>query len=137
MGGVCITKAGDIEAVFTRSLAYFVEPKHAEALCIREALSWIKDLQIDNVKLLLDSALSVEAIRNDFTDDSYFGLIISDCKVLLSSFDSVSIEFVHRASNILAHKIARSAVHLPNYVVWGGPWDFYLYSAVYAASLID
>uniref|UniRef100_A0A803P3E2 RNase H type-1 domain-containing protein n=1 Tax=Cannabis sativa TaxID=3483 RepID=A0A803P3E2_CANSA len=55
-----------------------------EALGIKEALSWIKNKTWNNVELESDSLLSVQAIRSNQNVSSTFGIIIEDCRLLLS-----------------------------------------------------
>ena len=109
--------------------------KKETLLAIREALSWIKELQVSDVIIESGSLLSVEAINGVESDDSYCGVVISNCKVLLSNVTAVSVMYNHRSSNMFAHNLAKAAVSLSDYFVWGGPVDYALSSALYCASI--
>ena len=137
MGGMVCTTEGDVVAALTRCYAYLVDPPIAEAICIREVLSWLKSLGIDNFTIASDSLQSVQAINSQNSDDSYFGIVISDCRNLMSTFNSVSLKFITRDSNLFAHKLARVAAFLPNYSVWGGPFDSLLFSTLYIATMMN
>ena len=89
MCGVCWNDNGKVSTVFVKCLPFYVEPKIAEAMCIREVLSWVKELK--EVTIASDALLSVNAI-NDFVEgNSYFGAVISDCRMLLESFPTISV----------------------------------------------
>lgn len=72
-----------------------ISPDSAEAMGVREALSWIKDNQLNNVLVETDCLL-VQAIRSKGVFLSYFGRIIEECKSLLSEVKdrSVVVKFV-------------------------------------------
>ncbi|VFQ75807.1 unnamed protein product [Cuscuta campestris] len=86
------------------------DPLMAEAMACREALSWIKTLDIHNVEILMDCQRVVSAISDtSFSLTSYFGSLIVECKALLVGFCSSSISFVRRELNVVAHSLARRA----------------------------
>lgn len=60
-----------------------IGPKIAEALAFREALSWLKTLQISRVFIELDSLCVVQAFHGKTKDSSYLGSIISDCSLIV------------------------------------------------------
>lgn len=59
----------------------------------------------------------VEAIRSSIQICSAFGLLIDDCKRLLSSLHNVFLCFVKRSSNHAAHYIARISRLLADRVI--------------------
>ncbi|RAL50265.1 hypothetical protein DM860_007939 [Cuscuta australis] len=86
------------------------DPLMAEAMACREALSWIKTLDIHNVEILMDCQRVISAISDtSFSLTSYFGSLIVECKALLVGFCSSSISFVRRELNVVAHSLARRA----------------------------
>ena len=56
--------------------------KLAKAISVREALSWLYSCGIQNVALKTDLLLVVQSISSAGIDASYYGLVISDCKLL-------------------------------------------------------
>ena len=50
----------------------------------------------------------VEALHSPFTDESEFGFLIKDCKLLLNSEKFYSVQFIGRLANTFAHSIARA-----------------------------
>ncbi|XP_019149927.1 PREDICTED: uncharacterized protein LOC109146734 [Ipomoea nil] len=83
--------------------------KEAEAVCIREALSWLKGTSMGDVDIETDSQLVYFALRsNSFI--SSFGFIIDDIKEVASTIDGVHFCFAKRSANRTAHTVAREAV---------------------------
>ncbi|XP_062093342.1 uncharacterized protein LOC133799338 [Humulus lupulus] len=77
-----------------------------EALSIKEALSWIQRKDWANVIVESDCLVVVHAIQHQVQMFSPLGLIISDCCSFLSSLKNVSIFFVKRSANQVAHFLA-------------------------------
>ncbi|XP_062088870.1 uncharacterized protein LOC133795435 [Humulus lupulus] len=90
-----------------------VTPELAEAIAIKEALSWIKDSGWQKVTLESDCLLVVQALRSPSHRSSYFGRIIDVCKSLLASIKPrvVNVKFIKRSANNVAHSLARSTCY--------------------------
>ncbi|KAL8554186.1 hypothetical protein ACS0TY_002410 [Phlomoides rotata] len=89
-----------------------------------EALSWVKDLGLQNVVIEGDSKIVIDAINLNVEGVSAFHDVISTCRLLVSEFNNCSILFAKREANIMAHTFARvSRVHeSPSW--WVNPPDF-------------
>ncbi|XP_073128662.1 uncharacterized protein [Henckelia pumila] len=85
------------------------DPRTAEALSIREALTWFKDLSYSDIVLESDALTLIEALKNRSPDDFYVGLIIEDARFLALELNSCSFAFVRRSANQAAHSLARAA----------------------------
>ncbi|XP_031105317.1 uncharacterized protein LOC116010174 [Ipomoea triloba] len=92
-------------------------PREAEAVAVREALSWIKNLHYDKVYVETDSLLVMQAL-NAIEGDSYFHLVIRDIKNMLCEFTHVFLNFAKRSANRAAHELARQPVSLPDCTEW-------------------
>ena len=57
----------------------------------------------------MDSLQVFHDLLSSFIDNSYFGLIISDCKSLCLCFSKVKFCLVQRTTNTAAHCLARVA----------------------------
>ncbi|KAL8127779.1 hypothetical protein AgCh_014632 [Apium graveolens] len=81
----------------------------AEALGVREALSWIKDQQLHGTKVLVesDSLLTTKAIEGDKVICLEVGEVIEECKQALHNLSTVSVYFIRKNANRVAHEIAR------------------------------
>ncbi|EEF40152.1 conserved hypothetical protein [Ricinus communis] len=73
----------------------------AEAICTREALSWIKS-RFFNLPILLESD-SLNALKIRITSDAYLGSVIGDCKALANELNLISCSFIRRSENNIAH----------------------------------
>lgn len=107
-----------------------IAPELAEALGIREALSWIKENQYDGVELETDCLQVIQAIRSTITSLSYLGRVVEDCRVLLLSLKArnVIIRFVKRSANRVSHFLARYSCSISDrgtavlYLIERGGW---------------
>ncbi|KAM6566616.1 hypothetical protein CsatA_025744 [Cannabis sativa] len=86
-----------------------VKPEIAEIIGIKEALSWIERKHWTNVVIETDALVVVQAIKSSILMPSQFGLLVGDCRVLLSSLNNVSLKFVKRSANRAAHCLARES----------------------------
>lgn len=93
-------------------------PELAEALGIREALSWVKDDNLNNVTLESDCLQIVQAIRSSFLCYSYLGRVVKDCRNILASLlnKNVKFVFIKRSANKVAHFLAKSTCSLADRV---------------------
>ncbi|CAH9096881.1 unnamed protein product, partial [Cuscuta epithymum] len=92
-------------------------PKEAEALSMREALSWIKAAGWDQVDVESDALHLVEGVHSASTESS-FGLLVNDIKELATSFSSITFSHVKRSANRVAHHMARAAVSMSDSCLW-------------------
>ncbi|KAM6552804.1 hypothetical protein CsatB_013566 [Cannabis sativa] len=80
----------------------------AEAIGIREVLSWLKERQWPQVFIETDSLCVVQAFHSSIDMISLFGSVIQDCKMLFASFNNVVVSFVKRSANVVTHKFAKA-----------------------------
>ncbi|KAM6555534.1 hypothetical protein CsatB_002553 [Cannabis sativa] len=85
-----------------------VNPEVAEAIGVREALSWIKNRNWPRVVVETDCLTVVQALRSSVHMISLFGQIINECKQLMLELGHVSVFFVERPANVVAHSFARA-----------------------------
>lgn len=85
------------------------DPEMAEAVGIREALSWIKEHNWPQGIVESDCLGAIQAIRCSSINLSYLGRVIDECKRLLLELKSrnVTLRFVKRSANMVAHYLAR------------------------------
>lgn len=77
-------------------------------MACREAFSWLKELNYNNICLESDCQIVIEAIPRYKQDFSYTGPIVEQCYNLLSSFQFSLCHFIPRPVNQIAHALARS-----------------------------
>lgn len=86
-----------------------IHPELAESIGIREALSWIKTKDWQEVIVESDCLGAIQAIRCSSINFSYLGRVIDECKKLLVELESrnVTLKFVKRSANSVAHYLAK------------------------------
>ncbi|XP_074351531.1 uncharacterized protein LOC141690649 [Apium graveolens] len=86
-----------------------IDPVLAEAIGIREALSWVKEHGWCGTAVETDCLAMVQAIRCSSVTLSYLGRVIDECKGLLAQLKerNVTLMFVKRSANKVAHYLAR------------------------------
>ncbi|XP_074377050.1 uncharacterized protein LOC141718568 [Apium graveolens] len=86
-----------------------VTPEMAEAIGVKEALSWVKNKGWTNVVMESDCLLLIQAIRCSSVHLSYFDTVVKECKKLLCDLGdrNVILNFVKRSANKVAHYLAR------------------------------
>ncbi|KAL8104572.1 hypothetical protein AgCh_028691 [Apium graveolens] len=110
-----IARGSDGRLITAKSIVHphLVSPVTAEAIAIKEALSWIDVMQWPHVTVESDCLVVIQAIRSNTPMRSYFGVIIEECRSLLKRFHKVSLFFVKRSANMVAHQLARESYDYP------------------------
>ncbi|KAL8148278.1 hypothetical protein AgCh_005592 [Apium graveolens] len=80
-----------------------------EAIGVREALSWVKDMQFNacKVELETDSLLVVQGIKNSVINLLEVGEVLEQCRRYLRELEGISIHFIRNQANRVAHKFSR------------------------------
>ncbi|XP_019163544.1 PREDICTED: uncharacterized protein LOC109159890 [Ipomoea nil] len=81
----------------------------AESMAIKEALLWAKDLNLTKVIVFSDCQTVCNFFKSSLPDFTYTGCILNKCREIQRDFDSMSLCFVPRSLNIVAHTLARAA----------------------------
>lgn len=105
LGFVLRDSAGLLIKVRASCLPVRYLPREAEAIGVREALSWLKEEGLDNFIVETYSFQVVQAISHPCVV-SPFGFIISECVDLLKHFNRVLVRFVYRTTNSATHACA-------------------------------
>lgn len=101
-----------LDAIFGKFRGSFC-PSLAEAISIREALSWMHNLGYSNVVVESDVMVVIDALNNTISISSSLGLIVDDCKSLVRIFLSCQFVLAYRSENQAVHALAREAVPTP------------------------
>ncbi|XP_043804432.1 uncharacterized protein LOC122721302 [Manihot esculenta] len=112
VGFGCVIRNDDRSFVAVRADSFYsqMDAKCAEAMTFRKVLSWIKECGWDRVLFELDAQVLVISVNCALLDDlSSFGLLVQDCKLLLSSYEEAKCVFVYRSANDVTHVPATSA----------------------------
>ncbi|XP_031097101.1 uncharacterized protein LOC116001361 [Ipomoea triloba] len=93
-------------------------PILAEAMAVKEALSWAKDRGWHKVVLYSDCQLVCNLLKSSLPNNSYVGCIVRDCVSLKRYFVDVSFHYIARSANTLAHVLARATASQSGPGVW-------------------
>uniref|UniRef100_A0A803QJ80 Reverse transcriptase domain-containing protein n=1 Tax=Cannabis sativa TaxID=3483 RepID=A0A803QJ80_CANSA len=94
-----------------------VRAELAEAIGVKEALSWLKKHPQIQADVETDCVNVVKAIHSSVEMFSAYGNVIHDCRHLLASLRNVSICYVKRSANVVAHWLARASCYLPDRII--------------------
>ncbi|XP_074351477.1 uncharacterized protein LOC141690587 [Apium graveolens] len=115
VGLVARDAQGQVVAARTRCYMGMVAVEIAEAIAIREALSWIKDHDWQEVQLESDCLAAVQGIRSKVEMRSSFGRVVEECRCQLRLSNSLSLSFIKRSANTVAHCFARASYKYPDH----------------------
>jgi hypothetical protein len=108
--GICIRGA---QGIFIKAKTIHFEgsppPMEAEAYALKEAIIWLGELGLSRVDIELDCLPVVQAINDKSSNQTEFGIIIEDCKILLANYPNFKISFIRRQANFVAHTLARAS----------------------------
>ncbi|KAH9748984.1 putative reverse transcriptase/RNA-dependent DNA polymerase [Citrus sinensis] len=124
-GAVIRSAGGDFIAAKSNSLPGRFDPREAEALGVKEALSWLKKFHFKSVMLEMDSLLVFNALHDKFDYPNGFGSIIADCRALAQSLGEVTFSFVRRSANSAAHAVTQVKSSISSSREWSfipPPW---------------
>jgi len=110
--GICIR---DDEGTFVLAQTIPLSPVYSvavgEALGLFHALQWLSDMQFDDVDVVLDSKITIDAFHHRQVDVTEFGQVILACQSLFNThFSNSKVEFNRRQANEVAHTLAGVAV---------------------------
>ncbi|CAN7014115.1 unnamed protein product [Brassica oleracea var. botrytis] len=86
-------------------------PLAAEGLAMREALIMCKEIELQHVRVECDSSQLVQTSKGA-VKFSELHRILSDLKLISSSFNSITFVWIPRDLNVLADKLAKDALYV-------------------------
>ncbi|GLT45633.1 hypothetical protein SLA2020_194520 [Shorea laevis] len=112
MGAVARDSSGEVLAALACKGPEVVVAEIAEVCSLRKALRWAQELSFRKVIMETDCASIVTAINSTIPNvHSALSPVLSDCRQLMSSFLSCTVQHVHREGNSVAHELAKRALH--------------------------
>ncbi|GKV08912.1 hypothetical protein SLEP1_g20481 [Rubroshorea leprosula] len=120
IGAVARDHDGNVVAAMACKGQGAVVAEIAEACSLRKALQWARGLSFDRIILESDCATIVTAMQHESPPlNSTLGLIISDSKMLMTSFLSCRVQHTRREGNSVAHELAKRAIQAEADECWG------------------
>ncbi|KAL8119749.1 hypothetical protein AgCh_017015 [Apium graveolens] len=102
-------------------------PREAEAIGMKEALSWVIARRNHHCIIESDAQVLVAAC-NGKPGVAIFGTIVDDCNQLLKHINPVLVKFVYRSANSVAHALAKASYSMSDVGEWvNAPSDFISY----------
>ncbi|KAL8125037.1 hypothetical protein AgCh_012638 [Apium graveolens] len=117
IGGVIRDERGSFVRAMCKQIRGNWTPREAEAISLKEALSWVKQYGFRRCVFETDSKLLADAVNGD-TGRSYFHSIVGDCVALFKHFENVLVRFVPRSANGVAHLLARVSRSMSDSQEW-------------------
>lgn len=107
----CVFKAVPDDILFSacKKEELSTDPAMAETLAIRWCLGLAKERGLQDIIIQSDALNVVECFRGS-NSLACIELIILDCKALMSDFNSVSVVYISRDLNALAHRLVGYAM---------------------------
>ena len=104
-------------ASLSQLIPYAYQAADMEAIAANRALEFAWEIGINDVILEGDSSLVHLALKRGEHSLSPFGLLVEDIKVSSASFRTLLYSHTKREGNKVAHRLARHAIHVLDYVV--------------------
>lgn len=120
LGCVARDDSGHFIRARSKKIQAGYQPRIAEALSLREALSWTKEWRSSKCVFETDAKALVDAINKvkENQGRSMFDTIVDDCRELIKHFQEVLIFFVPRSANGVAHLLAKGAYSMSGLQEW-------------------
>ena len=110
VGAIVRDSEGFVLTAVTWNIKALPDATIAEALGFRLTIQFSYDMGFRNIIMQGDSLNVVKALKSQSDDNSYFGLVINDCKSLSCLFSSSLVSHVRRVGNSVAHALAKFAL---------------------------
>ncbi|KAL8088671.1 hypothetical protein AgCh_038446 [Apium graveolens] len=114
IGLVARDSEGEMIMAKTICIKETLDPEMAEVIAIKEALSWTEKSPWQHITVESDCLLAVQSIRSKTPMLSPFGRMVKECRRLLPEQNTVSLSFIKRSANIVAHELARASYFFPD-----------------------
>lgn len=96
-----------------------IDISSAKAMCVCEALSWVKNCDLSEPHIETDALVMVQAINANLEDDSFFDSLISNCVDLINQIPGVVVLHLFRSMNRVPYYLARPSISKPVLNDWG------------------
>ena len=118
IGVVIHNSEGMVLGSQSKQLSQAFSPLQIEAMAIKIALQFATDLGVQHAILKTDSLVLVKVLREGTKFLSTVGLVLDEIRNMINFFTELHYSHVKREGNIVAHKLARHAICVLNFVVW-------------------
>ncbi|XP_060964491.1 uncharacterized protein LOC133033588 isoform X2 [Cannabis sativa] len=120
IGAVVMNSSNQVIAGFVKPFEGCVSPVIAKAKAILQALQWVTCIHLPVDVLKTDCKSIVDKISSSKRGCNVLDDFITCIRGLLSNCPLLSLSFVRRESNLLAHQVARWGLGLDSELIWNG-----------------
>ncbi|KAL0006371.1 hypothetical protein SO802_013932 [Lithocarpus litseifolius] len=117
-GAVILNVNGEVMAALLAKGGAVGDSEEVEVMACQKALEFDVDAAFTEVILERDNAMVLKMISQAQPNFSRLGLIYEDIWCLAVGFRSISVNYVRRSANNVAHALARFARLIENEIVW-------------------
>ncbi|XP_030939879.1 uncharacterized protein LOC115964767 [Quercus lobata] len=117
IGIIIRNEQGLVMAALSQQIPLPTSVEMVEVLAACRALVFAKELGFDRVIVEGDSTNTITSINGGHMDHLALGHVLLDIKRLFSCFSHISVKYINREGNCVAHKLARRATNYP-FLVW-------------------
>lgn len=117
IGCVVRDEHGQFLRARTNVLRSLRQVREAEAWSLREALEWVRQWRVNKCIFETDAKLLVDALKRN-SGKSIFDTIVEECNDVIRHFEDVSVVFVSRSANMVAHLLAQAAYSMSGPREW-------------------
>ncbi|XXG82366.1 hypothetical protein AAC387_Pa10g0329 [Persea americana] len=97
---------------------YILDPTVAEAVAARMTADLGRTMELQNVELVGDTLVVVQALKKEDSNWTWYGQLIEDAKIILNCMQSWQVGHVQREANRVAHRLPKEAVHHSLEKIW-------------------
>ncbi|KAL8133302.1 hypothetical protein AgCh_008677 [Apium graveolens] len=105
---------GSLLEAMTRRFNEVMNPSMVEAIAIKEALSWAKNKQCNQITIEYDCLVVVQLIRSSTLMRSVLGKVIKECRRFITDSNNVELYFIKRSANMAAYELAQVSHMYPD-----------------------
>lgn len=110
------------------------QPREAEAIGLKEAMLWVKELGITHCLVETDLKVLVDAC-NGKPGEAYFGNIVLNCLELIKRIDHVLVKFIYSSANNVAHVLAKAMYSMSGLGEWFATLTDFIYHVLHSDSV--
>ncbi|XP_041001550.1 uncharacterized protein LOC121247238 [Juglans microcarpa x Juglans regia] len=117
-GVIIRNERGEVMATCHDQKQNVFEPALAECYALRKAMDFCRDLNFDKVTFEGDAQVVINTVNDPVEDLSLNGSIIEEMKMMLKGWQGWKVQYSHRDTNTVAHKLAKAALNSEEEKVW-------------------
>ena len=109
---------GEVMARMSAKGPYVSSSEEAEALACRKALEFSVEVGFSELIIEGDCQIVMRAISASTANESMLGHVYEDIRCYMRSLQVVSISWVRRGGNMVAHSLAKNGRNIVNDLYW-------------------